>query len=262
LAPPLLESARQGWVAQLVALGASEFDALMQGLAAHPRFAAWVLEHPEARALPERARVAAVLAQLPGAPAAGTPAEVGWVLAPVGHQSLEGTAVLGRGGHVFVVGGPNRPLDQALRDPASPRVQQEAAAWAAVLAGRVRHCAERGIGFLQILLPEKQSVLPEYLPTAWPTPIALWRALEQQVAAAPELAAAVMDALPVLQGPGGRAERKERSRPLAGPLVSLEAIVDLLEKHREGLGLVALLQANERHALPFYRPADKQDPKT
>jgi hypothetical protein len=200
LAAGVRDMALQGWTTQLLALGERDFGAMMQGLSAHPGFARWVMHHPEARAMPERARVAAVLAGLPGTPPAGGLAEVGWVLAPVGYQSVDGTALLGRGGQVFAVGGPNRPLDESLRDPAAPDVQRSATAWREVVAGRVRHCAERGIGFLQVLIPEKQTVLPEYLPVPWPVPIALWRALEQQVAAAPELAAAVVDALPVLRG--------------------------------------------------------------
>ncbi|MCO6415372.1 hypothetical protein JYK14_04170 [Siccirubricoccus sp. KC 17139] len=103
---------------------------------------------------------------------------VAWLPLPVGLVSGDGAAMLGRGGWLFLTGGPNRVLDlyPPMASPAS--VAEDVAKWAALCRARRTACAQRGIGFRQLIIPEKLSLLAERLPLAVETPSCLLAGLE------------------------------------------------------------------------------------
>ena len=121
------------------------------------------------------------------------------IAAPLGYVSTDGGAVLGRRGHAFLLGGSNGPLAQALEDVTSPMVQDRVEAWATLLTNRVRKCAAAGVRFLQVLIPDKQSVMVGELPAELPVPSATWRALEARLVTQGMSEAEVVSALPTLR---------------------------------------------------------------
>lgn len=92
------------------------------------------------------------------------------MLLPAGLVSSDGSTTLGRDGYLFIVGGTNDVAGLGRLDPASPMVQSTADKWHQLVASRCALSGERR--FLQVIMPEKSSVLPELLDfdMAMPTP--------------------------------------------------------------------------------------------
>jgi len=86
------------------------------------------------------------------------------VLAPFGHKSADGSAVLGREGYVFLYGGSNNVLSLYTDTGNEPLVRQKVAGWTELFARRAAALADRGIAYLQCVIPEKSTVLPSLAP--------------------------------------------------------------------------------------------------
>lgn len=86
----------------------------------------------------------------------------------VGAQSYDGTIVVGRAGYFFLYGGSNRAHDQysSLVD------EGKLAKWCSVIKDRAIFCKAQNVQFLQLIVPEKQSVLRTHYPfeISSPTP--------------------------------------------------------------------------------------------
>ncbi|CAN7341355.1 hypothetical protein LJR044_001936 [Microbacterium foliorum] len=85
------------------------------------------------------------------------------MLMPAGLPSMDGSAVIGLRGHLFLTGGTNSLLslyDEPVDDALLSRVDQ----WMDVLAQRGEGCEARGARFVQTIIPEKLTVLREDAP--------------------------------------------------------------------------------------------------
>ena len=86
--------------------------------------------------------------------------EVSLNLTRVGSISPDETAIIGRNGYLFLFKGSNNA--HAIYDTAS--TSQNADEWHALITSRRLFCETLGITYLQIIIPEKQSILHEYYP--------------------------------------------------------------------------------------------------
>jgi len=210
LAPPTLAAALQDLVHTATgALGEAELDILLDALNAHPLLVSRRAAARQAQAQAARSTAASSVQQrLAGLPARSAPAgtvEPDWpVPLPVGQLSPDGTALVGHGGHVFLVEGSNDLLAQYLCPPDDPAARAKAAAWVRLIAARAATCARLGPRFLQVMIPEKLSVLPDHLPRDIAAPTPLWRAIEAGIQAEPTIAPHWLSALPVLTRRGLR----------------------------------------------------------
>ncbi|MBF0817687.1 hypothetical protein E4U02_14870 [Microbacterium paludicola] len=104
---------------------------------------------------------------------------------PVGSRSADDVVVVGQGGHLFVARGSNA-LEQQYVPPAtraeSAKLRERAARWASLM--RARHDAVRSLGsqFVQMVQPEKSSMLDTGLVGLGGRPTPLLVELEKRVA--------------------------------------------------------------------------------
>ena len=113
------------------------------------------------------------------------PLEPSPVALAVGTISPKGDLMMGRNGTVFLIGGVDSPLDQYDRDAA------EVASIVDQLAGlfqeRATRLAQRAINYLQIVIPEKLSIVPEAFPLRLSVPTTLLKTFEQRTTETPAL---------------------------------------------------------------------------
>ncbi|MCA0449130.1 MAG: hypothetical protein LCH62_05095 [Proteobacteria bacterium] len=83
-----------------------------------------------------------------------------------GVTSANGVAVAGTDGFLFIANGANRWESQYLADPPVPIFW--VAGWGALLSRRRGEAARRGVDLWNVVVPEKQVVLPEM---RWPVPL-------------------------------------------------------------------------------------------
>jgi hypothetical protein len=174
-------------------LAADGAEALAQHLRSHPALAAR-FRQPQPTT-PEAVATGAMLATLPPNPQRGA-AGICQVGVPVGLVSPDGAVVAGHEGQLFLVGGSNGLAQQYRENEAGAGVQAVAAGWHRVLAARAAACAAAGRGFLQLLIPDKSSSLPQLFPREQGVPTPYWRALAARVAADAALPPRVMFLLP------------------------------------------------------------------
>lgn len=174
---------------------------------------------------------AALAQDIPGAP----PRDVALSALhfPVGLRSADGAVVLGRDGHLFLLAGSNGEAARLGNDPVER--DRLVAAWLRLIEARRARCAEAGLRFLQLIVPEKGSLVPDLLPESLrkraggPSPFLL--ALEAAVAERPALAACTVSGLAAMRA----ACRALRDHPAA--------LVRRLDSHPSPLGLHALARA-------------------
>lgn len=86
---------------------------------------------------------------------------------PVGTQSADTSAAVGLGGQLYLRGGTNR-VKERYKEPESPaeksRHSNEVRSWLELAEARHSQAAHRGIRFLQMIQPEKSTVLESGLP--------------------------------------------------------------------------------------------------
>jgi hypothetical protein len=117
---------------------------------------------------------------------------------PVEFVSFDGSAVLGYEGMAFLLGGSNNLLQQYTLDRSSPLISKLADVWAQIILERIHKTRAVGADFLQVLIPEKITVLSHLLPRAIKSPTALWQAVTERADTTPSLATHLFSALPVL----------------------------------------------------------------
>lgn len=101
---------------------------------------------------------------------------------PVGTLSPDTEVIVGHGGHLFLVTGSNGLLDQYRPSPDADAVADR---WLALFERRQDALRTRGIEYLQLVLPEKASVLSKLLPFKVEPPTSLYRALAARIASSP-----------------------------------------------------------------------------
>jgi hypothetical protein len=84
------------------------------------------------------------------------------ILAPLWHCSPDGSALLGRDGFIFVYGGSNDVV--SLYATGDDEAQAVATSWSELFAQRAAALAGRGIAYVQMIIPEKSTVLPDLAP--------------------------------------------------------------------------------------------------
>ena len=111
--------------------------------------------------------------------ARGAPEET--LLVRRGITSHDYEVALGRGGYLFLLGGSNGVYHQY----ATPNPGDRAEKWIELIRARKQYCDAQGIRFLQLIVPEKQSVCPEYFPAPLNVPTPIFRDITQNLAAEP-----------------------------------------------------------------------------
>ena len=111
---------------------------------------------------------------------------------PVGTRSPDQSAVIGRNGILFLDGGSNGVAEQ-YRKPAPQRTVDR---WLEIF--RARKALIEGTfraRYVQVIVPEKLSVLPDHYPASLTTPTRLLAELEERIAADPDLAESYVSGL-------------------------------------------------------------------
>jgi len=103
---------------------------------------------------------------------------------PVGSTSTDGSAVVGRGGHLFILGGSNA-LAARYAPPTTPaehaRVRDEVDAWVTLIEQREEQLSALGVRFVQMCVPDKSTMLETGVPGLGPiTPVL--RGIEERLA--------------------------------------------------------------------------------
>ena len=115
-----------------------------------------------------------------GSPAAAgiaDPAQLASLLLPIGTASADGSAVLGHDGFLFLTEGSNYVLSRYARGQSSS--VELAEQWCELFDARARRQRERGRLFMQFVVPEKISAVPELLPFTLSTPTQVLSLIER-----------------------------------------------------------------------------------
>ncbi len=99
------------------------------------------------------------------------------VLVKRGATSHDSQVTLGKDGFLFLLGGSNGLLQQYGR----PEDVSLVARWVALIRARQEYCAARGIRFTQMIIPEKQTTIPEFFPVSVETPTKLFAAISRNL---------------------------------------------------------------------------------
>lgn len=144
-------------------------------------------------AAPHRRAIADAFARFYGGDAAGT---AGREPIDPGGVSDDEAAVTGQNGHLFLYQGSNRVVDlyEARRAPLDL-----VRAWAALYGKRVARLNSLGLHYLQIMIPEKSSIMPHLVPFTVEGPSALWREVMQAMKEVPAGSDTLFDAYAVLR---------------------------------------------------------------
>lgn len=101
---------------------------------------------------------------------------------PVGVVSGDGTAVLGRGGYVFLTSSASNDLETLFRvDPPSQETKTLARGWCSLFRQRRAKISDLGGSYLQVIVPEKNSIVSEKFPLEWRTPSHLLTLIENEL---------------------------------------------------------------------------------
>lgn len=98
---------------------------------------------------------------------------------PAGFKSSDGSAILGREGFVFLTGGSNNVIQQYALGPTD--AEHLATRWRDLTRERVTRLGDLGVKYLQMIIPEKISVLPQYFPGPIETPTKLLTKIESDL---------------------------------------------------------------------------------
>lgn len=105
------------------------------------------------------------------------------MLVPLGVRSEDGSALVGRNGHLFLVDGSNSLLAQYSSDydygPGG--LEGMLARWLDVFATREKGCRTRGVRFVQTIIPEKLTAMRESSPVEVDGPTPLYSQLEKSL---------------------------------------------------------------------------------
>ncbi|PCC35778.1 hypothetical protein [Glutamicibacter sp. BW77] len=110
------------------------------------------------------------------------------VLFPIGLRSRDNAAQLGHDGHIFLTEGSNNLLGR-YKEPEGPegrmQLEQETKAWVNLIRERNDKIAGRGMGFVQIVIPEKLTAMRELAPVSITGPTPLFARIEEALITEP-----------------------------------------------------------------------------
>lgn len=98
---------------------------------------------------------------------------------PVGYRSPDDSAILGRDGTVFLIGGSNNVIGQY--SPDCDDAEQIGPRWLDMIVQRKRQLADLGAKYIHIFIPEKISTLPDLFPSEISTPTRLITFIENNI---------------------------------------------------------------------------------
>lgn len=104
-----------------------------------------------------------------------------YVATAPGSISLDGSALIGHNGHIYLCAGTNKLSEQFELAIDDPLVQSRADGWSRVFQARAAALEQRGIRYVQTIIPDKVSVVPDYWPGRITTPSSALRAIEQRL---------------------------------------------------------------------------------
>lgn len=120
------------------------------------------------------------------------PPSLASVFLPVGLRSGCSTAELGMDGHLFLIGGNNKVAESY--DLGKSKTEDLTGRWLELLRRRRRQLEGKGIKYIQLIIPEKQTVLSR-LPGLVPSPTPLLQQLEAAIDEDPVLKDSYLSAL-------------------------------------------------------------------
>ncbi len=118
----------------------------------------------------------------------------------VGLKSPDGTSVVGRNGNMFILAGTNQLIDQYAQSESDQKVIDAAASWLDLFRSRQTKLARMSVRFIQTIIPEKSSVVPELFPLKIQTPTALLRVITQRVEYDPKISDHYVDSTRLISG--------------------------------------------------------------
>lgn len=143
-----------------------------------------------ARSGPTAERLRRSLAFIESSSRAGLPrrdlkvSDLSSVLLQVGFESPDGSAIVGRDGHLFLYRG-NNDLIGAYQPERAPRQRLQAQQWIELLANREERAQALGIQFLQVMVPESASILTDKFPVKISAPTVVMGEVDRAMASNP-----------------------------------------------------------------------------
>jgi hypothetical protein len=135
------------------------------------------------------------------------PGSISGVAFKTGMTSSDRAVVLGQDGHIFLIEGNNNVRSQYDKTYGQAEALEFARAWSGVIERRHAAVTAGGAEFLQIIIPEKVTLMREFLDGGMATPTASLAALEQRLSVS--LGQKYISGISVLnQMPYGQAFRK------------------------------------------------------
>ncbi len=112
---------------------------------------------------------------------------------PVGMMSPDRSTCVGRNGHLFLLGGTNNLEEQYGKADDDPQIIDGSAAWVELLERRADLLYSLGCNYLQMIIPEKTSVLAHWVPFDINPPSSMYRKLIERVSGIERLRARTLD---------------------------------------------------------------------
>jgi hypothetical protein len=131
------------------------------------------------------------------------PAEAAPIFLPVGLRSPDGAALLGRRGTMYVVGGSN-DVASLFGIGGAAMAPERSAEWSALFRAR-RAAMPPTTRYLQLVIPEKITAIPEDFPEPCTTPSPTFAGLEARAEADAALGADYLSCLAPIRAAGGAA---------------------------------------------------------
>jgi hypothetical protein len=114
-------------------------------------------------------------------------------LLPIGLKSADGAAVVGYDGNLFILGGTNNLITSYNQRKDDEVVQKLTAEWMSLFRSRSAKIGDLNAKYIQMIIPDKSSVLPEKFPLPIDAPTALLSSINEAALAEPALTASYID---------------------------------------------------------------------
>ncbi|PCC37219.1 hypothetical protein [Glutamicibacter sp. BW77] len=124
--------------------------------------------------------------------------ELSYMHFPVGLEDSKRTVRLGKEGYLFAVGGANK-IESRYKEPQSPAeiaaMNKEISSWKRLINSRFNYCSSKGIKFLQFIVPDKITALPQFSPIDFKGATPMYRKLIEEMASEKHY----LDLLPIFE---------------------------------------------------------------
>jgi hypothetical protein len=148
----------------------------------------------------------------------------------VGDLSATKAITVGYEGHLFLAGGSNSLLEQYRIDPGNLAVLENSVKWIDLISVRQKNLFRSNIRFLQMILPEKSSILPEYYPVSIDIPTPLFNSVMESIRSDYSLSSAFLDTFRLLSDDIDRCHTYRRLDSHLTPYGSYIVFLGILNK--------------------------------